>query len=111
MPSLERLSKMVDGKRFAVIGLSVDEDPHLVREFLTQNGITFPIFRDPGLKIVKQTLGVKAYPETFIVAPDGKLIRRVMGAQAWASPGMLQVLEAAYKGKRVKAGTWAYGSG
>ncbi len=109
MPSLERLSKMLDPKRFAVIGLSVDEDRHLVREFLMQNGITFPNYLDPGLKIVKQTLGIKAYPETFIVAPGGELIRRVMGEQAWDSPGMLQVLEDAYKGKRTTSGTWAYG--
>lgn len=111
MPSLERLSKMLDPKRFAVIGLSQDDDSHVVREFLSQNGITFPNYLDPGLKVIKQTLGIKAYPETFIVSPDGKLIRRVMGEQEWDSPGMIQVLQAAYQGNRSTSGTWAYGGG
>lgn len=111
MPSLERLSKMLDPNRFAVIGLSQDDDSRVVREFLSQNGITFPNYLDPGLKVIKRTLGIKAYPETFIVSPDGKLIRRVMGEQEWDSPGMIQVLQAAYQGKRSTSGTWAYGGG
>jgi len=108
MPSLERLSKSVDGRRIAVVGVSVDGDAKVAREFLTNSGITFRNFIDPDKKNA-DALGIRAYPETFLVAPDGKLVRRIMGEQDWSSPAMLQVLEDAYQGRRSQAGGWAYG--
>ncbi len=109
MPSLERLGKIAGGGRFAVVGMSIDGDAKIAREFLTQNGITFRNFIDPNKKIA-DALGVRAYPETFLVAPDGKLVRKIMGEQDWSSPAMLQVLEDAYRGRRSQTGGWAYGT-
>ncbi|MBI5752281.1 MAG: TlpA family protein disulfide reductase [Hydrogenophilales bacterium] len=109
MPSLEQLSKTVGGGRIAVVGMSIDGDAKMVREFLTQNDITFRNFIDSDKKIAG-ALGVRAYPETFLIAPDGKLVRKIMGEQNWSSPAMLQVLEDAYQGRRSQAGGWAYGS-
>lgn len=109
MPGLERLSKTVDGGRIAVVGMSIDGDAKMAREFLTQNGITFRNFIDPDKKIA-DALGVRAYPETFLIAPDGKLVRKIMGEQDWSSPAMFQVLEDAYQGRRSQAGGWAYGT-
>lgn len=109
MPSLERLGKSVDSGRIVVAGMSIDEDAKLAREFLTQNGITFRNFIDPDKKIA-DALGVVAYPETFLIAPDGKLVRKIMGEQDWSSPAMRQVLEDAYQGRRSQAGGWAYGA-
>lgn len=109
MPSLERLGKSVDGGRIAVAGLSIDADAKAVREFLTQNDITFRNFIDPDKRIA-DSLGVRTYPETFLIAPDGKLVRKIRGEQDWSSPAMLQVLEDAYQGRRSRAGGWAYGA-
>lgn len=106
MPSLERLSRTADARRFSVIGLSVDRDTHLVREFLRQYGVTFPSFLDPNQEIARKILDVKAFPETFLIAPDGRLVRRIVGEQEWHGTGMREVLEAAYRGERAK--TWAY---
>lgn len=108
MPSLEQLSKIADsGGRIAVAGMSVDGDAAVAREFLAQNGITFRNFIDPD-KEIANALGVRAYPETFLIAPDGKLVRKIMGEQDWSSPAMLQVLEDARQGRRTQAGGWAY---
>ncbi|MHB8166526.1 MAG: TlpA family protein disulfide reductase [Sulfuricella sp.] len=109
MPSLERLSKSVDGRRIAVVGVSVDGGAKVAREFLARSGITFRNFIDPDKKNA-DALGIRAYPETFLIAPDGKLVRRIMGEQDWSSPAMLQVLEEAYQGRRSQAGGWAYGA-
>ena len=108
MPGLERLSKILDPQRFAVAGLSTDGEQQLVSEFIRRNGITFENFIDLNGKLAKQ-LGVNAYPETFLIAPDGTLVRRVMGEQDWSSPAMIQVLEEAYQGRRGSVGGWAYG--
>ena len=99
MPSLQRLSQTLDPKRFAVIGLSTDEDSLLATEFLAQGGITFSNFFDRNGKMSKQ-LGLKVYPETFVIAPDGTLARRVTGLQDWSSPEMLVLLEEIYRTKR-----------
>lgn len=109
MPSLERLSKAVDDGHIVVVGMSIDGDAKVARDFLSQNGITFRNFIDAEKKIA-DALGVHAYPETFLIAPDGKLVRKIMGEQDWSSPAMLQVLDDAYKGKRSQAGGWAYGT-
>lgn len=99
MPSLQRLSQTLDPKRFAVIGLSTDADALLATEFLAQGGVTFSNFFDQNGKMVKQ-LGLKVYPETFLIAPDGTLARRVTGLQDWSSPEMLVLLEEIYRAKR-----------
>jgi thiol-disulfide isomerase/thioredoxin len=99
MPSLQRLSQTLDPKRFAVIGLSTDQDALLATEFLQQGGVTFSNFFDPNGKMSKQ-LGLKVYPETFLIAPDGTLARRVTGLQDWSSPEMLVLLEDIYRTKR-----------
>lgn len=99
MPSLERLSKRVDSKRIVVAGVSVDTDTNLALEFLGQNGITFQNFSDADRKVA-DALNVFVYPETLLIAPDGKIVHRIVGERDWNSPDMLRVLEDAYQGKR-----------
>ncbi|NMM05009.1 TlpA disulfide reductase family protein [Polaromonas sp.] len=99
MPSLQRLSQTLDPKRFSVIGLSTDRDALLATEFLAQGGVTFSNFFDPNGKMSKQ-LGLRVYPETFLIAPDGTLVRRVTGLQDWSSPEMLALLEDIYRTER-----------
>lgn len=101
MPSLERLSRKVNaGGRIAVIGLATDTDPNLVREFLLQYRIDFPMFMDPDRALATGVLRVKAFPETFIIGPDGRLVARVMGVRDWDSPEVLAALEAVARGDR-----------
>jgi thiol-disulfide isomerase/thioredoxin len=95
MPSLERLSKNADSKRIVVAAIATDASVHAVQEFLTLHKITFPIYTDtPGN--VANNLGVRVYPETLLIAPDGKIVQRIAGERDWDSPEMLKVLEAAY---------------
>ena len=96
MPDLEKLSQTLDPARFAVMGLSIDEDTRLAQEFLLQRGITFPNFFDQSGNVVRP-LGLQAYPETFLIAPDRTLLRRITGLQDWASPETIGTLEALYR--------------
>lgn len=93
MPDLERLSQRLDPKRFAVIGISVDADTLLVSEFLLQNGITFANYFDQNAQ-VSRVVGLKAYPETFVIAPNRTLVKRMTGYREWNSPEMLGMLKA-----------------
>lgn len=100
MPSLERLSRKVNAERIAVIGLATDTDPNLVREFLLQYRIDFPMFMDPDRALATGVLRVKAFPETFVVGPDGRLLARVTGGRDWDSPEIIAALEEAARGGR-----------
>ena len=108
LPSLDRLAKKLDPHRFAVIGLSVDDDAQALRSFLREHHISFANYIDSDRNIAEGQLGLHAYPETFLVGPSGLLVRRVIGAQAWDSDGILDVLKAAYHGNRLRAGNNLY---
>lgn len=98
MPSLERLSKSVDSERIVVAGLSADSDTNAVLEFLGQSGITFRNFIDTPENIAN-ALGVRTYPETLLIGPDGKIAHRISGERDWSSPAMLQMLEDTFQGR------------
>ena len=83
MPHLQKLSEALDQDKFAVIGISVDDDANLVKEFLLQYKIRFANFQDENLEIATRLLGIQAFPETFIVAPSGVIIKRISGEQIW----------------------------
>jgi peroxiredoxin len=93
MPSLQRLSERFPEEHFVVVGLTVDEDTNLAREFLLKYGIHFPILSDPAGAIAEGLLGVSAYPDTFIVAADGTLVERVTGGREWDGAEMVSLLE------------------
>ena len=96
MPSLDRLDKTLDPKRFAVVGLSIDADTLLATEFLLQHRISFTNFFDKDAAVTRQ-LGLKAYPETFVIAPDRTLLWRVTGLRDWSSAETVQKLERLYQ--------------
>lgn len=83
MPHLQQLSAALDQDKFAVIGVSVDDDTYLVEEFLSQYRIRFPNLLDEDLEIASRLLGIQVFPETFIVAPSGVILKRISGGQDW----------------------------
>lgn len=87
--SFARLMEKFDetGKlKFYAVG--EDEDKAVSKNFLKAFSSDFDevnqafFFHDKG-KAVSKTYGVLALPETFIVAPNGTLIRRVTGFENW----------------------------
>ena len=96
MPGLERLSRALDAKRFAVVGMSTDQDENLASEFLMQNNISFINFFDHNGELARKW-GMQVYPETFLIAPDGTLLRRIAGFREWDSPQMMAELESLYQ--------------
>ena len=95
MPRLDRLREALDPDRFAVIGLTVDER-FLAQEFLQNNAIAFPNYFDADRRIVGELLQVTVFPVSFVIAPDGRLLRRVVGWQAWDDPEVRASIERDY---------------
>ena len=110
LPSLQRLSASLDNERFVIVGLSLDQDNVAVREYLHDKGVTYANFLDRNMGIAKNVLGMKAYPDTFFIGPNGILLGRVVGAIDWDNPQVIQALEAAYRGDGARLGELPRGS-
>jgi len=100
MPSIEALQRTYGPRGLRVVSISVD-DPgtdSTIRAFVARYGLTFEVLRDttvpamtptgdrtPGaIERTYQTTGV---PETFVIARDGVIRKKVIGADNWSSPG------------------------
>jgi cytochrome c biogenesis protein CcmG, thiol:disulfide interchange protein DsbE len=95
MPSMQRLYEAIGHDDFEILAVSVDA-PLGQRDasgnfggdlsaFAKEFGLTFPILHDPSGRIQRtyQTTGV---PESFVIARDGIIYRKVAGETAWDLP-------------------------
>ena len=72
MPSLQRLSDTLGPDRLELVGLSVDHDEHVVREYLIEHEIRFPSYLDRQFASV-----------------NGALLKVIESWRGWDSPEML----------------------
>ena len=98
LPSLQRLSDALDPGQFVVIGLSVDDDDHVVREYLKDKNIHFAAFIDKEMKIASDVLKVDSFPMTFVIDPKGKLVKVIVGERDWSAKAVIDALHALYQG-------------
>jgi peroxiredoxin len=89
MPSLERLHRALGKEGLSVVSVSVDEDEGVLRRFVQEHGVTFPVLRDPGgrLAAAYRTTG---YPETFEIDAQGVVREHYVGPAEWATPEALE---------------------
>ncbi|HSV56990.1 MAG TPA: TlpA disulfide reductase family protein [Magnetospirillaceae bacterium] len=85
MPSIENLHAALKGDAFAVVAVSVREDPRTVEDFLRQNPYTFPIYLDPAGDAAANYV-TRGIPTTFILDKDARAIAAVVGARDFDSP-------------------------
>lgn len=94
MPSLQRVHRDYAARGLRVVGVSLDngQSRPAIRRFLAQYGITFTVLHDPhdDATTVFRTFGL---PETFLIAADGRLVRRWRGKVDGDSREFRSVLE------------------
>lgn len=61
-----------------VLAVIFDDDPAAVRTWFQQNGGDWPVITDPDGK-VSLDFGVRGPPESFLIAPDGTVLTRIIG--------------------------------
>ena len=86
MPSIEKLHKEFASKGLAVVAISVD-DPgaeQRILDFVKEYGLTFEVLHDPR-QVTTRNYQITGYPETFIIARDGTIRRKLIGAADWSS--------------------------
>lgn len=76
MPSYQKLA--VEHPEVIILAINFDEDEQTVRKFVDEKHLTFAVLLDKGGK-VKDSYGVDGFPETFMINPDGKLVKKILG--------------------------------
>jgi peroxiredoxin len=94
MPSMQRLEEQLGPKGLRIVAVSID-DPGMeqrIRAFANELGLSFELLYDSAGEIQQQyqTTGV---PETFIIGRDGRIRRRIIGADDWSSESNIAFLE------------------
>src|SRR5262245_3785183 len=82
MPAMERLYRRHREHGFVLLAVSVDTDAVLVRPFLEQHGLTFPVALYAKMSLAN-AYGVRALPSSFLVDRDGNLAALALGPRAW----------------------------
>jgi thiol-disulfide isomerase/thioredoxin len=83
MASLNRLHKDYAGRGLGVFAVSIDEDAHLIREFVRQVGLELPILLDPGGRVTASVFGVGSFPTSFLVDHQARVSNIWIGERNW----------------------------
>ncbi|OIO74125.1 MAG: hypothetical protein AUJ57_02875 [Zetaproteobacteria bacterium CG1_02_53_45] len=97
MPDLVQLSRLLPDDKFVVVGISVDNNPDDVKNFVAEQKVTFPMFWDKGgEKIAAPIFKSFRFPETFILNREGVVVERIAGTLPWADPETVAALHGIY---------------
>ena len=94
MASLERLAWSDEAKGFAVIGISTDDRRGAAASFLRQSNASVNHFIDANL-VLESMLGADRLPLTVLVDAQGRIVKKVYGAQEWDSAASKQMVRSA----------------
>lgn len=97
-PSLNRLQQYIEPRGGIILGVSLDPDPTGYEKFLKDFAVPYPTWRDPNLDDGKSRIalgyGTSLIPETYVIDRRGKIVRKLVSAQQWDSPEMLNYFDA-----------------
>jgi cytochrome c biogenesis protein CcmG, thiol:disulfide interchange protein DsbE len=89
IPSLNQMARQLAPQGLVVLGVSVDKDEKLYRDFLSHSPLTYLTARDPEAKI-NLSYGTKLFPESYLIDRNGKVIEKFISSQPWDSPQMIR---------------------
>jgi peroxiredoxin len=92
LPSLNAFQRRFANSGVVVLGISVDKDEKVYRDFLAKARVSFLTARDPENKINTE-YGTFKFPETYIIDGTGKVVRKIISNTDWMSERMLKDVE------------------
>jgi peroxiredoxin len=93
MPSLERAWQRLKSDRIVVLGIAIQDDPEMVRRFLQEREISFPVLLDSDGKVA-ETWPFSGIPATFVLDKEGRIIYRALGLREWDSDSIILKVKA-----------------
>lgn len=92
MPALEVLHRRFGARGLAVVGVNTREGPPVVRTYVRELRLTFPLLLDSDGTITIR-YGVIGLPSTFLVGRNGRAVALAVGAREWASAAAVEIVE------------------
>jgi peroxiredoxin len=92
MPSMERLRRALQGKRFVVLAVNVGESARTARAFGEKMQLGFPLLLDRDTKTAR-AWSARVLPASFVVGPDGDIRYSYFGAIDWARDDVRGAIE------------------
>ena len=95
MASLNRLYRDWRARGLKVVAVSVDNDLHLIREYLVGTPLDFPVLLDPGGEISQRSFQVRAFPTSWLVDRNSMVRDVWIGERDWddaKNRGMVEAL-------------------
>ena len=76
IPNLKALYNKTDKSRFEIIGIVVDSPMKALEQLTSKHGITWPQIVSDDSNKIKEKYGVRRYPTTFLLNPEGIIIAK-----------------------------------
>jgi len=92
MPELQALHQRLAGNGLRVLGVSVDDDTNLVREFLLKSPVAFPVLLDSRRVLAEGLLHLNSYPATYLVGRDGVVSELIFGGRSWGDTAHAELI-------------------
>jgi cytochrome c biogenesis protein CcmG/thiol:disulfide interchange protein DsbE len=92
VPSLDQFAKDMAGSGVVVLGVSMDTNPKLYKDFLARTRVSFMTARDPDARI-SADYGTYKYPESYIIDSKGKVVQKIIGATNWTDGNMVNAVK------------------
>jgi len=92
VPSLDEFAKQMAHDGVVVLGVSMDTNPKLYKDFLSRTHVSFMTARDPEAKI-STDYGTFKYPESYIIDAKGKVVQKIIGATNWTDGDMVNAVK------------------
>ena len=92
IPSLNRLRKKMQGKKFELISINYAQTAPQIKDFMQKVAVDFPVLIDPEGKIAAKW-NVVAFPSTFVIGPDGEIQYGVNAAIHWDTVEVINQLQ------------------
>jgi len=90
LPSIQELHSGTDTSKVAFVLLSLDNTFEEAKDFSESNSLTLPVYYPAGK--LPSLFSVESIPTTFIFNEKGELIKRVDGAEDYATPAFKSLL-------------------
>jgi thiol-disulfide isomerase/thioredoxin len=82
MPTLQQLADLYGDDKLVVLAINFKESPATATRFARRTGLQLPVLLDQNGAIAR-ALGVKVFPTSILIAPDGQARQRVRGGLDW----------------------------
>jgi thiol-disulfide isomerase/thioredoxin len=104
LPALGRLATELEGRPFVMLGVTVKEEPAVLKHFLERVPVAFPTLLDPEGQEFRRWR-IQVFPTSFLIGPDGRVHEEMVGPRDWDDPHFRGFIEALMPDRPAPAAT------